>query len=98
MLIDRDSLVHHLQSREREVYERRADGMCAVIQRNHVKKVFEIEFVAQNMRVATEFAPDMETARSAAINGLTPNVFELSDTPKGRKPGAQRAVFARTRR
>jgi hypothetical protein len=26
------------------------------------------------------------------------NVFELSDTPKGRQPGAQRTVFARTRR
>ena len=26
------------------------------------------------------------------------NVFELSDTPKGRKPGAKRAVFALTRR
>lgn len=73
MPVEHDSLVHHVQSREREVYERRADGMCAVIQRNHVKGMFEIEFVAQYMRIATEFAPDMETARSAAINGLAPN-------------------------
>lgn len=29
---------------------------------------------------------------------IEPNVFELSDTPKGRKPGAKRPVFALTRR
>jgi hypothetical protein len=29
---------------------------------------------------------------------MVPNVLELSDTPKGRKPGAKRAVFALTRR
>lgn len=28
----------------------------------------------------------------------SPNVFEMSDTPKGRKPGAKRAVFAPSRR
>jgi hypothetical protein len=33
-----------------------------------------------------------------AMVGVDPNVFELSDTPKGRKPGAKRAVFALTRR
>jgi hypothetical protein len=38
------------------------------------------------------------TAGGVCASTPEPNVFELSDTPKGRKPGAKRAVFARTRR